>query len=276
MKPLLSRRVRTALSRLRWPGCLAAGALVALLVGCQKMPKAASGSSESASQPGSRQERPSASSVRGQPPSLAALSGPPQELKYEDCAVITKRDIFKPLVAEPVALGAKPNFPNPQHKGGPAPGRMGIPTRGPTEDLAVTGFTEVGGRLAALIENITTGEGRYVQVGDLIFGLQVVAIKRGRVVFLQGGKRYEVTAGEKTIAETQVAAAPKEEKKGEKPAAPPPPMPTGGMDLTRFIPPGMSAAQLRAMYERYKEHLTPEQRAQAEEYIRNRERSEGH
>ena len=199
-------------------------------------------------------------------------TSPEAEDRYHDYAVVTERDIFHPLAREAASLRNPERFPNPQSRGKAADNEE--PPKGPTDDVAVTGFIEMGGQLQALVENVETGEGRYVAAGETIFGLTVAAIKRGRVVFGKDGKTYEVAAGEKEIKEEQVATEAKEEKKEEQEEKTPQ-GPSGDMDIMRHIPPGMSAAQLRVMYERYKQYLSPEQRAQAEEYIRKKEESEG-
>ena len=195
------------------------------------------------------------------------------EDRYHDYAVVTERDIFRPLAREAASLREPKSFPDPQSKTTGTKDEEA--PKGPTDDVAVTGFVEIGGQLQALVENVETGEGRYVAAGETIFGLTVAAIRRGRVIFEQAGKTYEVAAGEREIEEEQVATQPKEKATEEKKEEEKPEGLSGDMDITRHIPPGMSASQLRAMYERYKQHLSPEQRAQAEEYIRKKEESEG-
>ena len=194
------------------------------------------------------------------------------EDRYHNYAVVTERDIFRPLARDAASLREPESFPNPQSKTTGTKDEEA--PKGPTDDVAVTGFVEIGGQLQALVENVETGEGRYVAAGEIIFGLTVAAIKRGRVIFEKDGNTYEVATGEKEIKEEQVATQPKQEKEEEKEEEKPEGL-SGDMDIMRHIPPGMSASQLRAMYERYKQYLSPEQRAQAEEYIRKKEESEG-
>jgi hypothetical protein len=124
---------------------------------------------------------------------------------FDQYAVVSGRDIFKPLVAPPAPKLQVPNVPSPSRPGGPSMRAATPPS--PTADLAMTGVVERGGRVQALVQNIKTGEAQYVTDGSTAFGLHVVRIEATAVVFSKGGKEYTLRMGEKTVPDQSAGGA---------------------------------------------------------------------
>jgi hypothetical protein len=195
---------------------------------------------------------------------------------------ITERNLFRPLVAAPRGPQGAPAPPSTvaklpaETKKPSSPPRPAGPPRppDPLADLALTGVIQAGDALKALIEHISTRVGQYVIVGDMIDGFRVKLIRVDSVVLEKGGREYTLRLGQKELPAAPVAAPPpKEAPKMEGPRT---------ENSTRAHRRGsflgdwgswadrMSLAQLEAMYASYKDRMSPEQRAQAEQYLAQR------
>lgn len=130
-----------------------------------------------------------------------------------DYQFVSERNVFRPLVVAPKSEGggsgegASPSTgstgrTSSSGQSGPNPSRP----PDPTADLAITGITETTDGLRVLVEKVSTGEGVYAGLGDVVFGLTVKGIGRGRVTLAQGDKEYELKLGEKEIATTPAVA----------------------------------------------------------------------
>ena len=201
---------------------------------------------------------------------------------------IVERNVFRPLVSAPrgpegiEAPSVRASDQEPP-RSGPG-GRPHSAARGqppdPLADLALTGVTQVGERLRALLEKVSTRTGRYVSVGDEFHGFRVVEIRADSVVLEKDGEQRMLSMGAKRLSsETQERPAPTTEKTEEaqaqtpKPVAPrgrPPEMGEGfGADMLAWAE-NMSLGDLERTYAQYADYLSPEQRGQAEKYIEER------
>jgi hypothetical protein len=124
-----------------------------------------------------------------------------------DYEFVSERNVFRPLVVAPKSDSGGSASSGSQ---GTASSQSGQPPRTPTQppdptsDLAITGITETTDGLRVLIEKLSTRDGKYAAVGDVVFGFTVQGIGRGSVTLAQGEKEYELKLGDK---ETQLADA---------------------------------------------------------------------
>ncbi|MFQ5809146.1 MAG: hypothetical protein ACE5JM_05960, partial [Armatimonadota bacterium] len=125
----------------------------------------------------------------------------------EDYKVVTQRNVFQPLVAEPresAALDVPSEIPSPRG----SDRRSGPPEPpDPTTDLAMTGVVESNAGLMGLIKNVETGASVYAGVGDSAFDLRVTRIEAKRVTLAQGDREYTLEMGTKEIPEAEHASA---------------------------------------------------------------------
>ncbi len=237
------------------------GLIILGLVGCTHV--AGPAQPQSAPEPAVVRPRPK-KTVRHGP----TASNNPAPKRYARYKVIQERDIFQPLVESEAEAEPPESFPSPTQPRTQADEQA---QKGPTDDLALTGVVEGPDGLQALIENIETGAGQYLSIGEEVEGLKLVGIALDRVTLVGQGQTYELVKGAKEIQE-EAAAQPTAVEKPK--AEPKPQVPKGALDLSK-VPRGLGSSKLREMYNRYKHLLTPEQRQQAEEYIQQREREEG-
>jgi len=198
----------------RWPrvqsalGCLLLVAVVAIgaMAGCGR-------------------SRPSKADVPGTEASEPDQSEGEESAPIRDYEFVSERNVFRPLVVAPKGdSGGSASSGPPSAARGTGGSQSGqsprTPTRppDPTADLAITGITETTAGLRVLIERISTHEGKYAAVGDVVFGFTVQGIARGSVALAQGEKEYELKLGQKEIATTPVVGQTTE--KPETPTAP--------------------------------------------------------
>jgi hypothetical protein len=139
--------------------------------------------------------------------------------------------------------------------------------------------TQVGKRLRALLERLSTRTGRYVSVGDECYGFQVMQIGATSVVLEKDKQQYTLELGSKQLSTAAAGRAASAEKpKTAEQATPQPPSPSGrsrgtaegfGSEMLAWAA-SMTLPDLERLYSQYKDHMQPEQRAQAEEYIERR------
>jgi len=221
--------------------------------------------------------------------SRATDERPPDPTASVSYTVIAERNIFRPLVVAPKGPqgapappstkaneggGGKPGAPPPGNPKGP-----GGPPRppDPLADLALTGVIGIGGQLQALIERISTRLGRYLAIGEEIDGFHLKSIQPTSVVLVKQGKEYTLRMGDKELPAGPSASAPAGPPSGAGPPGPRPPgagprsgrRSGGEMDMMRWAD-RMSLDQLERTYATYKDRMTPEQRARAEEYLQRR------
>jgi hypothetical protein len=130
-------------------------------------------------------------------------SSQPQPNNY---AVIARRNLFRPLIApkvrqEPLKPLPMPLSPPPMSPP-PSP-----PTPPPAEThnvaevrIAVVGAVQVGSEWYALVEDLTTGEARFVREGESAFGYNVKAVGADNAVLERDGQTLTVTMGENKVA----------------------------------------------------------------------------
>jgi hypothetical protein len=147
--------------------------------------------------------------------------------------------------------------------------------------LALTGITQVGDRLRALLERVSTGTGRYVSVGEEFHGFRVVEIQADSVVLEKDGQQGTLSMGAKRVSsETQQRPKPAATKKVEdaqtRTSLPAPPSRRArdvregfGEEMLSWAE-SMSLPELERMYSQYGDYLSPQQRAQAETYLQER------
>jgi hypothetical protein len=201
---------------------------------------------------------------------------------------IADRNIFRPLVVRPKGPEGAPSPPSTVAKTGPEAGKAGNPASGkaggpgmpprpldPLADLALTGVTEVGGRLQALIEHISTRLGQYVAVGERIDGFGLKSIQATSVVLEKGGKEYTLRMGAKEVPGGPSLTAPSTMSGPPGGFGPPggrfrgfggPPDP----DMMLRFADRMSLEQVERMIGAFRDRMTPEQRARADAYLAKR------
>lgn len=186
--------------------------------------------------------------------SEAEVVAPVRDYKF-----VSERNVFRPLVVAPRgdSGGASSGSAPVGRKDGSSPsGRpSSAPTQppNPTADLAITGITETTDGLRVLIEKISTREGKYAAVGDVVFGFTVQGIGRGSVALVQGDKEYELKLGEKEIQLAGSATATEQTAKPETGArdqttssgGPTPPGAPGTFDWRNMSPEDRRAAMER-------------------------------
>lgn len=135
---------------------------------------------------------------------------------FDRYAVIPERDIFKPLVASAAPKVNVPDVPSPTAKRSQSPAMP----QSPTEDLAMTGVVQAGGRLRVLITNVKTHESTYAAEGDTAFDFRVVKILAREVRLSKDGEQYTLKMGEKEIAEESAEASRKTFSASREPSRP--------------------------------------------------------
>jgi len=221
-------------------------------------------------------------------PSRATDERPVDPSASASYAGIAERNIFRPLVVAPKGPQGAPAPPSTKANEGGA-GKPGSPPSGnpkggggpprppdPVADLALTGVIEIGGQLQALIERISTRLGRYLAIGEEIDGFRLKNIQPTSVVLEKRGKEYTLRMGDKELPAGPSASAPSAPPPGGPPGPGPPRAGPrsrrqfgGEMDMMRWAD-RMSLDQVERMYGTYKDRMTPEQRARAEEYLQRR------
>jgi hypothetical protein len=158
---------------------------------------------------GCRSSREPESAVAQLPDRPEARTETEQTAVARDYQFVGERNMFRPLVVAPkgegggAGSGGSSSAPRPTGAPSASQSRSGPPRPpDPTADLAITGITETTDGLRVLIEKISTREGQYAAVGDVIFGLTVQHIGRGSVTLTQGEKEYELKLGEKEMTPT--------------------------------------------------------------------------
>ncbi len=262
---------------------MAAGFVAASIIAAAEL-KRRSRDGPDPSPPVARQPDPAETAGETVQPGRPVQPGTPDK-QYQ---AIAERNVFRPLVSPPrqseegevpgglvagTAVGAQEEDTRAQSAG---PGG----TTDPLAGLALTGITQVGDRLRALLEHVSTRTGRYVSVGEEFRGFRVVDIRADSVVLEKDGKQGTLSMGAKRLSlETQAKPAPMTEKVEDAPA--PTPKPTAPPDRAREMREGfgeemlswaesMSLPELERMYSQYGDYLSPQQRAQAEAYLRER------
>ncbi len=189
------------------------------------------------------------------------------ERSFDDYRILTRRDVFKPLVSPPqdrAALDVPGEIPSPTGSGRPSGTPSGPPD--PTADLAMTGVVESDIGLKALIKNIKTGASVYAGIGETAFGLRVSNIEAKRVALAQGDETYMLAMGAKELpekaAESGAASRPSEaaapsQQAGERRGAP---------------RPGFGPGETLRRLEQYRGRMTPEQYQRARGYLEQRGR----
>jgi hypothetical protein len=214
----------------------------------------------------------------------------PAELQERERSyqAIVERNVFRPLVSAPrgpegveapSVLASDEELPR-NRAGAAADAETRAQPPDPLADLALTGITQVGERLRALLEKVSTRTGRYVSVGEEFHGFRVVEIQADSVVLEKDGEQQTLSMGAKRLSpgtDERPAPAAKTTEDAQvqtpKPVAPrgrPPEMGEGfGPDMLAWAE-NMSLRDLERAYAQYSDFLSPEQRAQAEEYLQQR------
>lgn len=221
-------------------------------------------------------------------PARPAPTEEPKRLEKHYQAV-AERNIFRPLISPPREPGgveaqdeslAAPaaSVPSPSDRGPSAyPGQAPDPLAG----LALTGITQVGDRLRALLEHLPTRTGRYVSVGEEFHGFRVVEVRGDSVLLEKDGQQRTLSLGVKRLpSDTQQTPAPATPRNVEAVKAPTP-RPAAPRERRADIREGfgdemlswaesMSLPELERLYSQYGSYLSPEQRAQADAYLQQR------
>ena len=183
-------------------------------------------------------------------------SGAEDGVALRDYEFVSERNVFRPLVVAPKGdSGGGASSGSPSGARGPGGSQSGQSPRTPTQppdptaDLAITGITETTDGLRVLIERVSTREGEYAAVGDVVFGFTVQGIGPGSVTLAQGEKEYELKLGEKETqladAATEQTAKPEASTTGQTSSTStptPPAMSSGSMDWRNMSPEARRAA----------------------------------
>ncbi len=162
------------------------------------------------------------------PPAKVATHPSPPAAAAEDFQIISRRNIFRPLIAPKKVkmqrsmqryvppTNFKPLQPlippmpiqrAPQTK----PPVLPQPPASPTNGIAVVGTVSVNGVRHGVIEDTTRNETRFIRVGEEAFGFRLTQIDDERAVLERDGKTFTLTLG-----------ANKEDKPARPPAKPQP------------------------------------------------------
>jgi hypothetical protein len=262
---------------------IAAGFVGASIIAAAELTRRSRGWSEPP--PPARQPAPAETSEAAAEPEPSPQPSRPEK-RYQ---TIADRNVFRPLVLPPKE-SQEPEAPELEAADQPAapPGERGrasatSPTGkpDPMAGLALTGITQVGERLRALLEHVPTRVGRYVSVGDEFHGFRVVDIRGDSVVLGKDGQQHTLSMGARRLSpETQGTAEPTAKKvEGiHAPTSPRPLAPTGppagmregfGEEMLSWAE-SMSLPELERVYSQYGDYLSPQQRGQAEAYLQQR------
>ncbi len=261
---------------------IVAGFVGASIIAAAELTRRARGWSEP---PPVRQPAPAETSEAAAEPEPSPPPSRPEK-RYQ---TIADRNIFRPLLLPPKEP-QETETPGPEAADQPVapPGQDGRPSGtpptgkpDPMADLALTGITQVGERLRALLEHVPTRVGRYVSVGDEFRGFRVVDIRGDSVVLEKDGQQHVLSMGARRLSpETQGTAEPTAKRaeatralaapRPRAPSGPPPEMREGfGEEMLSWAE-SMSLPELERTYSQYGDYLSPEQRAQAEAYLQQR------
>jgi len=231
-------------------------------------------------------------SVQSAAQASAPSDDPPEQ--RPDYASITQRDLFRPLVKAPKTAGGGGALGPAASAAGSAvaakaeQGKSGTSGAAqppdPLADLALTGVIEVGDRLQALIEKVSTRTGRYVSINEDFEGFRVVSIGVDSVVLERAGRQHTLAMGQKQFGERAASApasastaseAPKPGPSASSSASSPGAPRGGGMmggfggDILAWAE-SQSLPDLERMYAQYGSMMSPEDRARAEAYLESR------
>ncbi|MGD8238545.1 MAG: hypothetical protein PVH68_08345 [Armatimonadota bacterium] len=148
-------------------------------------------------------------------PSTDEGTAPTIGQSVDDYKVVTERNVFRALVAEPrdsAVLDVPSEMPSPRgsdERSGPSE------PPDPTRNLAMTGVVETNAGLMGLIKNVASGTSVYAGVGDTAFDLRVARIEAKRMTLARDDREYTLQMGAKEIPEAERASASRPSGAGE-------------------------------------------------------------